>query len=360
MPIVESDLLAEQVDIEATIDGNQYLTISKLLYKAAINEPRSVTMQISDRESLLKSRLGARLKITVGRGDSIHNLEFDGIIKVIKPANQVHTITALDKVTVLSTSEYVNYEVQDIVGQDLYFLVRDAADYQDIDVSDTLGGSGIIANSKMGLDGLKQRKDFIDSCMEYMIKSYDDELHSKEDFLRYRYAIRSGNKFDIFLPDYKNRSAQPVIKISEDDANITGEGIVAQIDTTRLYNSVTAVSKSDSSVYTTINNESSIARYGPNATQITINTESKGYLEEIAYQVLHAYSTPTYSYAITMHNAEWLALGDLVQLDVPMLEKDIILPVVAYETDIGDTMSTRLTVGEPLLRLKDFVRQLQL
>ena len=51
MPIVESDLLAEQVDIEATIDGNQYLTVSRLLYKAAVNEPRSVTLQISDREA---------------------------------------------------------------------------------------------------------------------------------------------------------------------------------------------------------------------------------------------------------------------------------------------------------------------
>ena len=360
MPLPESDILAEQVDIEATIDGNQYLTISKLLYKASVNEPRSVTMQIADRESLLKSRLGARLKITVGRGDAIHNLDYDGIIKVIKPSNQSHTITAMDRITSLATSEYVDYKEQDIIGQDLYFLIRDAADYQGIDISDTIGGSGIIANSKMGLDGLKQRKDFIDDCMEYMISSYDDAFHSKDDFLRYRYAIRSGNKFDIFLPDHKHRAAQAVLKISEDDANITGEGIVAQIDTTRLYNSVTAISKTDSSVYVTINNESSINTYGPNATQVTLKTESKGDLENAAYQVLQAYSTPTYSYAITMHNVEWLGLGDLVQLDVPMLEKDIILPVVAYETNIGDTMSTRLTVGEPLLRLKDFVRQLQI
>ena len=259
----------------------------------------------------------------------------------------------------LATSEYVNYKEQDIVGQDLYFLLRDAADYQDINVSDTLGGSGIIANSKMGLEGLKQRKDFIDKCMEYMVKSYDDDFHDNNDFLRYKYAIRSGNKFDIFLPDYKNRSAQPVIKISEDDANITGEGIVAQIDTTRLYNSVTAISKSDSSVYITINDEGSIERYGPNATQITLNTTSKGALEEAAYQILQAYSTPTYSYTIMMHNAEWLGLGDLVQLDVPMLEKNIILPVVAYETEIGNTIVTKLTVGEPTLTLKDFVRQLQ-
>ena len=110
MPIVESDLLAEQVDIEATIDGNQYLTVSRLLYKAAVNEPRSVTLQISDREALYKSRLGARLKITIGRGDAIHNLAFDGIIKLIKPGNQSHSITAMDKITVLATSEYVNYK----------------------------------------------------------------------------------------------------------------------------------------------------------------------------------------------------------------------------------------------------------
>jgi len=50
MPAALSDLLAEQVDLEATIDGNQFLTISKLLYKATVNEPRSVTVQISDNE----------------------------------------------------------------------------------------------------------------------------------------------------------------------------------------------------------------------------------------------------------------------------------------------------------------------
>ena len=84
-----------------------------------------------------------------------------------------------------------------------------------------------------------------------------------------------------------------------------------------------------------------------------------GTLEDFAYQTLQAYSSPKINYAITMHNAEWLGLGDLVQLDVPMLEKDIILPVVAYETEISDTLVTRLTVGEPQLNLKDFVRKLQ-
>ena len=63
MPLITSDHLAEQIEIEATIDGNQFLTISKVLYKAAVNEPRSVTIQISDKESLLKARLGAVLKI---------------------------------------------------------------------------------------------------------------------------------------------------------------------------------------------------------------------------------------------------------------------------------------------------------
>jgi len=359
MPIVESDFLADQVDIEATIDGNQYLTVSKILYKAANNEPRSVTIQISDKEALLKSRLGAVLKITVGRGDAIRNLNFEGIIKIIKPSNQSHIIVAMDRITSLATSEYVNYKESDIVGQDLYFLIRDAADYKNVNVTNTLGGSGIIANKSMNLTGLQKRKEFIDKCIEFMIKAYDDEFHNANDFLRYKYAIRSGNQFDIYLADYKSKAAKPVVKISEDNANITGEGIVAQIDTTKLYNSVTAQSKSDSSIFVTLNNESSITQYGPNSTLITIDTGSRGVLEEFAYQTLQTYSSPTINYAITMHNAEWLGLGDLVQLDVPMLEKDVILPVVAYETEIGDTLVTKLTVGEPQLNLKDFVRRLQ-
>jgi len=360
MPSALSDLLAEQVDLEATIDGNQFLTISKLLYKATVNEPRSVTVQISDKESLLKARLGAELKITVGRGNAIHNLQFDGIVKVVKPSNQTHTVVAMDRLTSLATSEYYNFKASDIEGQDLYYLIKDAADYQSIDVTNTLGGSGIIATADMDLSGLQRRKDFIDSCMEYMIVSYDDAFHDLTDYLRYRYAIRSGNKLDIYLSDHKHRAAKPVITISEDDANITGEGIVAQIDTTKLYNSVTAQSKSDSTMFETVNDENSITQYGPSSTLITVDTVSRGELENIAYETLRSFSTPTISYAITMHNADWIGLGDLIQLDVPMLEKNVILPVVAYETEIGDTMVTRLTVGEPQLKLKEFVRQLQL
>ena len=131
-------------------------------------------------------------------------------------------------------------------------------------------------------------------------------------------------------------------------------------DTTRLYNSVTAQSKADATIFETINDEASISTYGPSSTLLTVDTVNRGTLEEAAYQVLTAYSTPTVSYAITMHNAEWLGLGDIVRLDVPMLEKDVTLPVVAYETEIGDTVVTRLTVGEPQLTLKDFVRELQL
>ena len=360
MPLVTSDQLAEQIEIEATIDGNQFLTISKVLYKATVNEPRSVTIQISDKESLLKARLGGVLKIKIGRGDTIHNLEFEGIIKVIKPSNQTHTIVAMDRLTSLSTSEFRDFKQSDIVGQDLYFLITDAANYRDINVSDALGGSGIIANKDMGLAGLQKRKDFIDKCMEFMLRSYDDNFHDNTDFLRYRYAIRSGNKFDLYLSDHKSKAAQAVVKISEDNANITGQGIVAQIDTTRLFNSVTAQSKNDATVFETVNDESSIKQYGPSSTLITLDTTNRGILENIAYETLQAFSTPTVSYAIPMHNAEWLGLGDLVQLDVPMLEKDVILPVVAYETEIGDTLVTKLTLGEPELNLKDFVRQLQL
>jgi len=360
MPIPESVNLAEQIDITATVDDNDVLTISKVLYKATINEPRSVTIQISDKESLMKCRLGAVLKIEVGRGGGVHNLNFEGIIKIIKPGNQTHTIVALDRITFLSTSEFRNFKDSEIVGQDLYYLIKDAADYRDINVTEALLGSPIKATKAMGLAGLQKRKDFIDKCMEFMVTSFNDDFHENTDFIRYNYAIRSGNKFEIYLADFKNTSNQAVIKISEDDANITGDGIVAQIDTTRLFNSITAQSKSDASIFKTLSNEQSIKQFGPSSNLITIDTNNRGILENTAYEVLQAFSKPTFSYAITMHNAEWLGLGDLVQLDVPVLEKDVILPVVAYETEIGDTLVTKLTLGEPELNLKDFVRQLQL
>jgi hypothetical protein len=236
MGLTNSDQLADQVEIEATIDDNQFLTISKVLYKATVNEPRSVTIQVSDKESLLKARLGAVLKLKIGRGDTIHNLDFEGIVKVIKPGNQTHTIVAMDRITSLATSEFRDFKQSDIVGQ----------------------------------------------------------------------------------------------------------------------------SKTDANIFVTLNDESSINQYGPSSTLVTLDTVNRGILENTAYEILQAFSTPTVSYAITMHNAEWVGLGDLVQLDVPMLEKDVILPVVAYETEIGDSLVTKLTLGEPELNLKDFVRQLQL
>ena len=359
MPTPESVNLAEQIDITATVDDNEVLTVSKVLYKATVNEPRSVTIQVSDKESLTKCRLGAVLKIEVGRGGGVHNLNFEGIIKVVKPSNQTHTIVALDRITFLATSEFRDFKDFEIVGQDLYYLIKDAADYRDINVRETTLGSSIKATKAMGLSGLQKRKDFIDKCMEFMVASFDDDFHENTDFVRYNYAIRSGNKFDIYLADFKNTSNQAVIKISEDDANITGEGIVAQIDTTRLFNSITAQSKSDSKIFKTLNDEQRSQQFGPRSTLITVDTNNRGILENTAYEVLQAFSKPTFSYAITMHNAEWIGLGDLVQLDVPVLQKDVILPVVAYETDIGDSLVTKLTLGEPELNLKDFVRQLQ-
>jgi len=265
MPIPESVNLAEQIDITATVDDNDVLTISKVLYKATINEPRSVTIQVSDKESLLKCRLGAVLKIEVGRGGGVHNLNFEGIIKIIKPGNQTHTIVAMDRISSLATSEYHNFKESEIIGQDLYFLIKDAADYRDVNVTETLLGSPIKATKAMGLAGLQKRKDFIDKCMEFMITSFDDDFHKKTDFIKYNYAIRSGNKFEIYLADFKNTSNYPVLKISEDDANITGEGIVAQIDTTRLFNSITAQSKSDASIFKTLSNEQSIKQFGPSS-----------------------------------------------------------------------------------------------
>ena len=68
------------------------------------------------------------------------------------------------------------------------------------------------------------------------------------------------------MSDHKSRAAESVLKISEDDANITGQGIVAQIDTTRLFNSVTAQSKTDANIFVPLNDESSINQYGPSST----------------------------------------------------------------------------------------------
>ena len=70
------------------------------------------------------------------------------------------------------------------------------------------------------------------------------------------------------------------------------------------------------------------------------------------------FKKPTISYTIQMHHGEWIGLGDLIKVKVPSLKREDILPVVRYETSIGEETTTALTLGATPLTLAEYIQLL--
>ena len=357
MPIILSNQLGNNLEIEATIDGQEFLDWITLKYTAEVNKGRSVTFSIAGNESLERCRLGGIVKIEVGRGGQAHNLTFEGIIKQVRPSAAVSSVTAVDYITQLATSEIVRYQAHDVIGRDLYYLAADAANYKSIDVSQLTEGSGLMVTSDLApkLTGHMTRKEFIDNCFTYMIKSFDDNYHDKLTYIPWRYAIHERGVMNFFLADYAHARARSVITLSPEHMNLTGEGIQAQIDTTRMCNSATYISSNDESVYATVSDAGKIKQYGPHGKSFTFDTDRKDRLEELALDEVNRFGEPTISYTVEMSDGEWIALGDLIRVQVPSLKRDDIRPVVRYETTISEGLTTLLTLGEPALSMSEYI-----
>ena len=208
------------------------------------------------------------------------------------------------------------------------------------------------------LTGHMNRKEFIDKCFSYMINIYDDSFHDKLTYVPWRYAIHQKGKLNFYLSDYAHARARSVLTLSQRTMNLTGEGIQAQIDTTRLVNSATFVSSSDDNNFVTVSDSSRIKQYGPHGKVFTFDTERKDRLEELAKDEINRFGDPTVTYTVEMTGAEWIALGDLIKVIVPSLKREEILPVVRYETTIGNGITTLLTLGEPALSMSEYIQLL--
>ena len=358
MPAATTDILADRIEVEATIDGYEFLDWTEMKYTAEANRARSLTFAVAGREALERCRLGARTVIECGRGNQQHNLSFEGVIKNIRPGPVISHVTALDLITHLHKSELVDYKLKNIQGQDLYFLAKDAAGYKGINTTNLTEGSGLIATADMGLTGLQTRGEFINKCFSYMYRAYDDADHENLSYVPWRYGIRSGRRLDFWLSDNLHKRARPVITLSEADDNLTGEGIVAEIDASRMINSSTFFSSDDETIYSTFTDENSVELFGPYSNKTSFDSTNKSRLMEMARDEVQRSKGPTLAYTLQLHNGEWLALGDLVQIVVPQVERDIILPVVRYETSVGEEIITSLTVGEPPLSLSEYITRL--
>ena len=360
MPIILTDKSGNHLEIQATIDGEaiDWVTIK---YTAEVNKGRSITFTIAGDESLERCRLGGFVSVQIGRAGETHNLSFEGIIKQIRPSLDISAVTAVDYITQLASSEIVYYKNSDVIGEDLYYLAADAANYKSVDTSQLTEGSGLMVTADLApkLTGHMTRKEFIDKCFTYMVQVYDDAYHDKLTYVPWRYAIHENGRLDFFLSDYAHSRARSIITLSQDNMNLTGQGIQAQIDTTRLVNSATFVSSSDETKYVTVSDEGRIRQYGPHGKVFTFDTERKDRLEELARDEINRFGDPTVSYTVEMSEGEWIAIGDLVKVIVPSLKREEILPVVRYETSIGEGITTLLTLGEPSLSMTEYINLLK-
>jgi len=238
MPAATSEILADTLNVSAVVEGLP-IAISELKYSAKVNSARIVTFTVTTKEYAQLCRLGGKVIIESGREKSISNFSFSGIIKQVVPNEVGATLTAMDYITLLATSTYVNYEEGDILGRDLYFLAASAMNIEEIDTTYLTQGSGIRATAAMKLDGLQTRKEFIDKCFSNMYRLVEDTTayHHKLNVIYYQYNITMSNRMEILKID--NSNIHNGVSLSISDRSNQVESIGATLDTIGMVNSVT-------------------------------------------------------------------------------------------------------------------------
>ena len=358
MPVIQSQNLINAFDLHITIDNLAVKTWSSIEYSSRVDSARVVSCIIHGPEAQEAARLGGVIKIRAGVGRVLdigneHPLNFEGLIKIVRPSQSATSITAIDYITMLATSEPQYYEAHTSTGHDMYYLAADASDYKSVDVSKLTAASGIFTKKDFvstKLVGHMTRKAYIDNLFNEMyVEKFNDTDYPADSILKWRYAIRSGDKLEFFLPDHLKTTATPMITISEDNNNLINEGIVAQIDTSNIINSATFVSKTDDNIYQNYTDSSSVSTYGPSGRVVKFNTTRKDRLEQLAYKYVQLNKFPTISYDVQLNSLENAGLGDLVKVDIPSLERQDILSIEAYNLKIAGGVKTTYTLGQKRL-----------
>lgn len=356
MPTNFGPVFPETVFFDITIDGINLNSTIRASITHAVNGARTFNCTVTNKESFTLCRLGAEVEVNIGRGNLsnlVDDKKFIGIIKDIKPKQDVLAFTALDYTTFLAESQYVLYKAQDYIGEDLYFAAARACDYKGIDTSKLVRGSGIPITKDMDLFGWKTRKEFIDACFNEMKVVVNDDRHPTNTIKQWQYAILNGKTMEFFLPDPNNTINFPVLTVSEENNNLLDENIVSQIDTTRIINAITVVGK-EQDVYVQLEDSDSQNKYG-GGNFLTYPTLDKNVLYDVAYRVLNRFKEATISYSVSLPNADYIDLGHLLEIDVPTLTKSAVLPVVGYDISIDDKVSTTFQVGQSKVTVKEYI-----
>ena len=348
--------LVDSLNFEIDIDKEPFPFVTQMSMTAKVNAARTVTCMCSSLDGLDKVRIGAEVTIKFGRGNTIRNKDFTGIIKIINPSLDRFGFVAYDYISHLTNSEVYNFKEGDYTNQDLYMSVADAADYKGISISKMTKGSGIKADLTMNIYGLQKRKTFIDNCMTFMVDRVSDSNHPKLSFLPYYYAIREGTSFEVFQPDHLHQYAKGDMVVSLDSATIANEGLVSSYTSMGMVNSCTVVSKDDETLYNTYNDEGSITKYGVMSKVITYDTTRKDILEKIGRLIVQQFNKPSMTYRVHLLGAEWLSLGSLLELKSPALKTSEVLPVISYNISIQNSIETVVEVGTPSLSTDTLIR----
>ena len=117
MPAAVSEVLADTLAVTATIDGIP-IPITRLGYQAKANTARTVTFTVASSEHALLCKLGSKVNVQAGRDGVVSNLSFIGIIKRVKPTDEGAAVTAMDYITLLATSTFVDYKIGDLLGSE--------------------------------------------------------------------------------------------------------------------------------------------------------------------------------------------------------------------------------------------------
>tara|TARA_R100000458_G_scaffold17780_1_gene15428 strand:+ start:321 stop:1526 length:1206 start_codon:yes stop_codon:yes gene_type:complete len=388
----------EFYNIRATVDGIELPFIVSLTFKHKVNSARTAIVTIENREALEMLRVGGELTISFGLSDAYANKiiayeegtsqglvgspspnDFYGKIKIIKPGLQKTTFTALDLISGLATSRIDNIQYQDYGQQDMYMVAKDICDYQGIDVShlDSTMKYGMNVtegklNKQYNIFGYQTRKSFLDKLFNLMSFNPNDTDQYKSSttpsatnmsdpypFVEFYYAIRQGKQMDFFAPNRYDKRAKPVLKIGPNEANIVGAGLVGSIDASKIINSVTISSDSNPARKVTVEDGSSIKNYGVSARNFEFKDADTTTMNEAAHSILNKFKEPTKTYTIELTGAEWVQLGDLVEISSPLLGTKELFPVVEKEISVTNSVKTRLAIGSASLEPKELLELMQ-
>ena len=356
MPAVTAEVLADTLAVTATIDDIP-IPITRLGYQAKANTARTVSFTVTSFEHALLCKLGSKVEVQVGRDGVVSNLSFIGIIKRVQPTDEGASVTAMDYITLLATSTFVDYKIGDIIGRDLYFLASSAMNIDEIDTTFLTQGSGIKATAEMKLEGLQTRKEFIDKCFRHMYTFVEDatSYFDKLNIVYYQYAIHMSNRMDIMRVDPENIHSRPTLSISTTSNTVTD--LEADYNTTLLVNSATVVSSTNDKIFFTYNDADSIAKYGVSSKLFTLQTENLPMIMDEAQRYVNRYKEPIISYSIQLRNAEHLVVGDLVEVTAPLLSTKHILPISGYSIDTNNGLISSLTLGGKEASLSELIKK---